>query len=122
MTQQTTLMRGRCLEEIAALARCGVCASLAGMIAKHIFYGGRVQGVGFRYATKQLAAGFEVSGWVKNLPDGRVEMLVMSRDADELDAFLTELEENSGVSHGIKEKEVQTVPPPAGVIGFSIVR
>jgi acylphosphatase len=91
------------------------------MIAKHIFYSGRVQGVGFRYAAKQVAAGFDVTGWVKNLPDGRVEMLVMSRDADELDAFLTELQENSGVSHGIKEKEVHAVPPPAGVTGFSIV-
>lgn len=93
-----------------------------GMTAKHIFYGGRVQGVGFRYATKQLAAGFDVTGWVKNLPDGRVEMLVMARDPDELDAFLTELQENSGVSHGIKETEVRTVPAPAGVSGFSIIR
>ena len=91
------------------------------MVAKHIFYSGRVQGVGFRYATKQLAAGFEVSGWVKNLPDGRVEMLVLSHDADELDAFLTELQENSGVAHGIKETEVHKVPAPAGVKGFTIV-
>ena len=90
------------------------------MVAKHIFYGGRVQGVGFRYATKQLAKGFEVTGWVRNLPDGRVELLVASRDPDELEAFLTELEENSGVAHGIKEKEKHTVPAPAGLKGFSI--
>ena len=92
------------------------------MIAKHIFYSGRVQGVGFRYATKQLATGYDVSGWVKNLPDGRVEMLVLAQDSEELEAFLTELHENSGVSHGIKEKEVHQVPAPAGVIGFTIVR
>jgi acylphosphatase len=92
------------------------------MVAKHIFYGGRVQGVGFRYATKQLAAGYEVSGWVKNLPDGRVEMLAMSHDPDELEAFLSELQENSGVAHGIKETETHSVPPPPGVTGFSIVR
>lgn len=91
------------------------------MVAKHIFYGGRVQGVGFRYAVKQLATGFEVSGWVKNLPDGRVEMLVSSHDPEELEAFLTELQENSGVAHGIKEKEVHKVPPPAGLKGFSII-
>jgi acylphosphatase len=92
------------------------------MVAKHIFYSGRVQGVGFRYATKQLATGYDVSGWVKNLPDGRVEMLVISHDAEELDAFLTELQENSGVAHGIKETETHSVPAPVGVTGFSIAR
>lgn len=90
------------------------------MVAKHIFYGGRVQGVGFRYATKQIAKGFDVTGWVRNLPDGRVEMLVAAHDADELDAFLEELEEDSDLAHGIKEKEKHTVPAPAGLKGFSI--
>ena len=91
------------------------------MVAKQILYSGRVQGVGFRYATKQLATGFEVTGWVKNLPDGRVELLAMSHDAEELDAFLTELQENSALANHIKETETRTVPPPADVIGFSIV-
>jgi len=91
------------------------------MVAKHIFYSGRVQGIGFRYATKQLAAGYEVSGWVRNLPDGRVEMLAMSHDPDEVEAFLSELQENSGVSHAIKEIETHRVPAPSGVTGFSIV-
>lgn len=91
------------------------------MTAKHIFYTGRVQGVGFRYTAKRLAAGFEVSGWVKNLPDGRVEMLVASRDPEELEAFLTELQENSEVAHGIKETETRVVPAPPGLSGFSIL-
>ena len=72
------------------------------MTAKQVFFSGRVQGVGFRYATKRLAAGFEVTGWVRNLNDGRVEMQAMSRDAAELDAFLEELRENSEVSSYIK--------------------
>ena len=38
------------------------------------FFTGHVQGVGFRYATKQVANGFEVTGFVRNLPDGRVEL------------------------------------------------
>ena len=37
----------------------------------HIFYSGRVQGVGFRYGTRVVACGFEVTGTVRNLPDGR---------------------------------------------------
>ena len=39
-------------------------------------YSGRVQGVGFRAGARQLASGFKVGGWVKNLSDGSVEMLV----------------------------------------------
>ncbi len=39
------------------------------------FFSGHVQGVGFRYQTVAVAKGYEVSGWVRNLADGRVEML-----------------------------------------------
>lgn len=39
-----------------------------------VFFTGHVQGVGFRYQTLQVAKGFEVSGFVRNLPDGRVEL------------------------------------------------
>ena len=49
----------------------------------HIFYSGHVQGVGFRYTVKSVAAGFEVNGTVRNLPDGRVE-LVAEGDSGEL--------------------------------------
>jgi acylphosphatase len=39
-----------------------------------VFFSGRVQGVGFRYIALQVAKEFEVSGWVMNLPDGRVQL------------------------------------------------
>ena len=42
----------------------------------HIYFFGRVQGVGFRFTSKQVADQFSVSGWVKNLPNGSVEMIV----------------------------------------------
>jgi len=51
-----------------------------------IFYSGRVQGVGFRYTVKTLASGFEVTGTVRNLSDGRVEM-VAEGTREELEAF-----------------------------------
>ena len=51
-----------------------------------VLYAGRVQGVGFRYAVRRLASGFEVTGAVRNLPDGRVELLAEGSQ-DELDAF-----------------------------------
>ncbi len=42
----------------------------------HIFVEGLVQGVGFRAYTKRIADGYGLNGWVRNLPDGRVEILV----------------------------------------------
>ena len=40
-----------------------------------VLYSGHVQGVGFRYSVKSLAPGFEVTGTIRNLLDGRVELL-----------------------------------------------
>ncbi|NOZ40065.1 MAG: acylphosphatase [Planctomycetes bacterium] len=55
-------------------------------------YSGNVQGVGFRYTAKSIARGYDVSGFVQNLTDGRVK-LVVEGAADELDCFLGELAE-----------------------------
>ena len=55
-----------------------------------VYYAGRVQGVGFRYTTRSIARRYDVSGFVRNCPDGRVE-LVAEGEPDELDAFLREV-------------------------------
>lgn len=60
------------------------------MKATQVLYEGRVQGVGFRWNAKRVAQGFDVTGWVRNLPDGRVELHV-SGDAGEVEAFLAEM-------------------------------
>jgi acylphosphatase len=52
-----------------------------------VFYSGRVQGVGFRYTVRELACGYEVTGFVRNLHDGRVE-LVAEGGQDEVQSFL----------------------------------
>lgn len=57
---------------------------------RHVYYSGRVQGVGFRYTVRQIAAQHTVSGYVQNLPDGRVE-LVVEGPVDELNEFMTEI-------------------------------
>jgi acylphosphatase len=57
-----------------------------------VFYSGHVQGVGFRYTTSRIAGNFEVTGFVRNLPDGRVE-LVAEGESQELTAFLQEVAE-----------------------------
>lgn len=91
------------------------------MAARQVFYTGRVQGVGFRYAVKRIAGGFEVTGWVKNLPDGRVELQAMSLDEEELTAFLQDIKDSS-LGGNIKSTEEHVIPPLAGVRGFSIVQ
>jgi len=54
---------------------------------RRVSYSGRVQGVGFRYTAHRLAQGYAVTGFVRNLSDGRVE-LVADGEPDTLDAFL----------------------------------
>ncbi len=56
-------------------------------ICKRVLFRGRVQGVGFRQTTYSLAKMFPVKGYVRNLPDGRVE-LVLEGDLIDVDAFI----------------------------------
>lgn len=55
-----------------------------------VFYSGRVQGVGFRYTARQIAQGFAVTGYVRNLPDGRVELACEGAE-DEVGRFLGQI-------------------------------
>jgi acylphosphatase len=62
---------------------------------RRIYFSGRVQGVGFRYTTERLAKGFDVAGTVRNLPDGRVELLVQGEwpvISEFLTSIVTEME------------------------------
>ena len=88
------------------------------MTAKRVYYEGHVQGVGFRYTTKQTAMGYEVTGWVKNLPDRRVEMLVVG-EVPEVEDFLQDMRDGVLGGH-IRREEVQDVAAPDGMRGFSI--
>lgn len=88
------------------------------MTAKQIFYTGRVQGVGFRFSVKQLAKGFEVQGWVKNLTDGRVELQIMAEN-EELEEFIEEIQD-SHLGGFIKESEIHSISLLENVAGFSI--
>ena len=86
---------------------------------RRYFFEGRVQGVGFRYSTRQLAMGFDVVGWVRNLADGRVEMLVAG-ESQELDEFLEEIHD-SPLGHYIREQEQHAAEmPDEGLSGFVI--
>lgn len=60
----------------------------------HVFYSGRVQGVGFRMTAEETAQEFGVVGWVKNLRDGRVE-IVAEANEEILEQFLKALRDGS---------------------------
>ena len=79
---------------------------------RHVFYSGDVQGVGFRYTARSIARGYDVRGYVQNLPDGRVK-IVAAGSSDELDRFLGELaEQMSGQIRSVDCKTTTSVRQP----------
>ncbi len=50
-------------------------------VRKRILFSGRVQGVGFRFTAERMAADFAVTGYVRNLPDGRVELVAEGEES-----------------------------------------
>jgi acylphosphatase len=85
---------------------------------RRVHFSGRVQGVGFRFTCQALARGFEVAGYVRNLPDGRVELLAEGESV-ELDALLTSIRQEMDTYI----KNVTTQPESLRdnpLIGFSI--
>ena len=85
-----------------------------------IFYSGRVQGVGFRYTVKSLAGGFEVTGTVRNLADGRVALMAEG-ERSELEAFTQAIRE-SELGRFIRQEQVEWSEAGNGFRGFEIVR
>src|SRR5262245_52973054 len=69
----------------------GACAA-ADKTARMVHYSGQVQGVGFRLATVRIARDYPVTGWVKNLKDGRVQLVVEGPE-EGVDKFLKAVRE-----------------------------
>ena len=85
-----------------------------------VFYSGRVQGVGFRYAVKSVAAGFEINGTVKNLPDGRVELIAEGL-RDDLEAFRAAIRDE-GLAGFIRDEQIYWADAQNEFRGFEISR
>jgi acylphosphatase len=86
----------------------------------NIFYSGRVQGVGFRHAVKTVAAGFEIAGIIRNLPDGRVE-LVAEGAREELEAFRAAIR-GEGLAGFIRDEQLDWADAKYEFRGFEISR
>ena len=88
------------------------------MIERRVIrYTGRVQGVGFRYAARKIASAYQIAGSVKNLPDGRVE-IIAEGEAGEIDRFLEDVYQAMSTVIRTRQANTQSVRgmPP----GFSI--
>lgn len=88
------------------------------MVARRVFYEGRVQGVGFRYSVKSITTGFDVVGSVKNLIDGRVELEIQGEE-HEVEEFL-EAVLDSHLRRHIHRFVVREIPLRNGLKGFEI--
>ena len=80
------------------------------IIQAHILYTGTVQGVGFRYAVIHAARKLALAGWVKNLPDGRVELCVEGPE----DKIKTLRQNINDRFNGYIKNQAETIHPPAG--------
>ncbi len=83
----------------------------------HVFYSGMVQGVGFRYTAEDIALGMGIAGWVRNLRDGKVEILAEAEEKI-LKNFLSKL--NGEMGRCIRETDVDWSEPTGEFSGFEI--
>ncbi|MGH8094261.1 MAG: acylphosphatase [Chthoniobacterales bacterium] len=88
------------------------------MFSLQVFFEGNVQGVGFRWSVKHVATGFDVTGWVRNLPDGRVELQAGGEES-EVRAFIEAIGQSELRAH-IRKQTVSIPPQPPCARGFEI--
>jgi len=84
----------------------------------HLLISGRVQGVGFRYFVKQKALECHLTGWVKNLPNGKVEIEAEGFDKD-LACFVDHIQMGNGYSR-VDQFSQSKIEPTAGFTEFTI--
>jgi acylphosphatase len=86
-------------------------------MAKHVTFTGRVQGVGFRYTTRRIAGRYTISGFVRNLPSGAVEMLAQG-PAEQVEACIDDIRRSFADS--IRDAQIELVPYNSRYTDFQI--
>ena len=89
------------------------------MIRAILFFSGRVQGVGFRFTTNEIAKNFAVKGTVENCLDGRVK-IVVEAESREIDCFIEAV--RTSMSGRIKQMERYESEPSYEFENFSVRR
>jgi acylphosphatase len=88
-------------------------------MAKRVLYSGQVQGVGFRMTAVRLSRRYSgVRGWVRNLPDGRVELFA-DGDAHAVEGLLSDIRDRMG--EFIASEEATECEPDPALTGFQVV-
>jgi len=77
------------------------------MAARHVIFIGRVQGVGFRFTALRMAQRHQLTGFVRNLPDGTVEMLTQG-SARDIDDCIQDIKEYFG--DYLRDTRIQEIP------------
>ncbi len=85
--------------------------------AKHIVFIGRVQGVGFRFTAFHIANRYKLTGFVRNCPDGTVEMLAQG-PADDITACIRDIEES--FPGYVRETKIEEIPIDPQHMDFKI--
>ncbi len=85
--------------------------------AKHVIFSGEVQGVGFRYTSNRIAGRYNVAGYVRNQPDGTVEMFVQGPSAD-VESCLQDIQE--AFAGYVRDTRIEEAPYDARLRGFRI--
>jgi len=84
----------------------------------HVYYSGRVQGVGFRFTARSIAHRLNLTGWIKNLPNGKVEAVCEGTE-DELKEFLKLIKDR--MDNYISDEDISWMLAIGEFSGFRIV-
>jgi acylphosphatase len=87
------------------------------LVRREVYYSGRVQGVGFRYTVRAIAVGYAVAGYVRNLADGRVQ-LVAEGPADQVAGLLDEV--RTAMGRYVRDAQVTELTATGRLNGFEV--
>jgi len=87
------------------------------VVAKRALFSGNVQGVGFRFTARAVAKAYGVTGYVRNLVDGRVEVVVEG-ESDKVGGFVRALQEE--FAGYVRSTKVERLTPTGSYTGFGI--
>jgi len=83
--------------------------------AKHIFFSGQVQGVGFRFTANSIARRYELAGFVRNTSDGKVELLLQGEPED-IDDCIEDLQQ----TFAVRDIQIEELPYDSSYQDFRI--